>query len=137
MSEPGEPLIVAVISHYHPTWEAPADNGRDWIPTRCPFHGDERASAAVSYRFNAYKCQACPVKGDAIGLLRAQEGVTYHRAVELAEELSPGSSEALSQRATRVARRGVPGNPRSDRTVDHRGRQAVSPGVRGRPRPGA
>ena len=124
------PLIVTVIEHYHPSWEAPPDNGREWQPCLCPWHGDTTESAAVSYRHQAFNCLACPVKGDAIGLIMREEGMAYRQAVEVAAGLSPEGVAALPQRTTGVRSGGVPRNPRSGRPGYRRGGSEVPSGLR-------
>lgn len=83
-----EPLIVEVIHRWFPDWQPPYNNGREWISCRCPFHGDSSPSAAVSFTRNAFKCFACPVKGDVISLLQEREGVSSAEAFRIAKEVS-------------------------------------------------
>lgn len=102
-----DPLIVQVIHRYHPAWDAPVDNGYEWISTLCPFHDDSNRSASVSFVRNAFHCFACPAKGDAISLLRQHEGLTFEAAKRLTEELSPGSYREVSRKPQRKSRRRV------------------------------
>jgi hypothetical protein len=70
----------------------------------CPFHGDTRPSASIDFDKQRFTCFACGVGGDALDLLRTQEGLTFDAAVARAEALSGGadapvrggSTEALS-----------------------------------------
>jgi hypothetical protein len=129
-----EPLIVAVIHRYHPEWDAPTDNGYEWISCLCPFHCETNRSASVSYVRAAFHCFACPAKGDAIALLREQEGMSFAEAKSIAEGLSEGSYTALSRKPARQSRRRVFGDegfgPGSDRE-----NVTVPAGFRGRSSP--
>ena len=69
-------MIVDVLLHYFPEWQPPRDTGREWTPTRCPFHGDENPSAAVSFKHDAFVCHACGVRGTARSIIRQKEGLS-------------------------------------------------------------
>jgi DNA primase len=58
---------------------------------RCPFHGDTRPSASIDFEKARFVCFACGVSGDAIDLLRTQEGLSWDAAVERAEALAGGA----------------------------------------------
>jgi hypothetical protein len=103
-----EPLIVAVIKRYQPGWEPPPENGYEWVSCLCPFHDDSNKSASVSYSRNAFHCFACPVKGDAVAMIREQEGVNYAAAFKLAETISGGSYQPVSRKPARQSRRFLP-----------------------------
>ena len=124
-------LIVAVIHRYHPEWHEPPDNGYDWISTLCPFHQETNRSASVSYTRNAFHCFACSTKGDAISLIRHQEGVNFEKAKRIAEELSAGSCVQISQQSGRKSRRRV----FEDAGIHTSPGEQVSAGIRGRPTP--
>lgn len=128
-----EPLIVKVLQSYFPDWEPPVDRGREWVSALCPFHGDERPSASVSFKNNAFACHACGEKGNAIGIIMRREEISYSEAISYAEELSPGSSSNLSQESRRKPRRRVFGEPGTAPTGD----RAIQTGVRRRPPPWA
>lgn len=101
-------IIVAVIHRYYEDWEPPEDDPRrDWLKCLCPFHGETRKSACVSFEHDAFICYACPVKGDAIALIRMQEGVTYAEAKLIVAELSPGGHEPVSRKPARKPGRRV------------------------------
>lgn len=106
-------MIGEVIQRYFPDWEPP-ENRREWNYTCCPFHNESDPSAAVSFDRDAFKCHACDVKGDAIALIRLQEGVTYREAVTIAESLSTGSNDAVSRKPARKPGRAVYGEARTD-----------------------
>lgn len=59
---------------------------------RCPFHDDTTPSAHVS-EFG-FQCFACQVSGDAIKLLREQEGLDYQTAVTILQERAGGEDRA-------------------------------------------
>jgi DNA primase len=46
-----------------------------WTSVRCPFHGDERPSAAVSPDSQYFVCQGCDVRGDIFEIV-----IAAHRA---------------------------------------------------------
>lgn len=52
-----------------------------WLPVRCPFHGDRRASASVSPNRLRFKCHACEMHGDAIDLAMEKECTDFKGAV--------------------------------------------------------
>jgi len=124
-------LIVKVLTHYYPHWDPPKDRGREWIPTLCPFHGDENPSATISLVRNAFKCFACGEKGDALAIIMRKEGIGYLQALDFAERLQPGSREALRNSTARKPRRSASGNPRTGRQRDG----TVRTGVCGRATP--
>ncbi|QGJ97371.1 DNA primase [Mycobacterium phage Isca] len=130
-----DPLIVQVIRRYHPDWEAPKDTGRDWSKCLCPFHGEERPSAAVSFRRGAFNCLACGVKGDVVTLIKKQEEVSYAKAQRIAEELSSGSDRAVPSQLPRQSSRRVFGDKGSDVSERPRRGRSVHARVRGRPAP--
>lgn len=53
----------------------------------CPFHDDSRPSAQVDFARQRFICWACGVHGDALDLLRSQEGLSFGAAVNRAEAL--------------------------------------------------
>ena len=130
-------LIVLTIRKYHPEWEPPDDNGREWISCLCPFHGDSNKSASVSFKNNAFRCFACPVRGDAIALIRSREGVTFAEALRITEELSPESSGQIQSKPARKSSRSVLGDSGFEvgRPRISGGDKQVRSGVRGRPTP--
>jgi hypothetical protein len=128
-------LIAAVILRYHPEWVPPADNGRRWIQTLCPFHGDTVPSAAISYEYDAFRCLACEAGGTAIGMIKNEEGGTYAEAVRIAEEIIAGSNGAIPRRTPRQPRRRVSWDEGFDSEVDTSGSGEVPAGLRGRANP--
>ncbi|QHB41238.1 DNA primase [Mycobacterium phage Chupacabra] len=135
MPSGSEPLIVTVIHRYHPEWDPPEDNGKDWIKCLCPFHAEDRPSAAVSFERQAFSCLACGVKGDAVTLIKKQEEVSYAEAQRISQSLSPGSNGAVPQKPARQSSRRVFGDKGTDVPERQgRGRQIPSR-VRGRPAP--
>ncbi|ALF01028.1 DNA primase [Mycobacterium phage Wooldri] len=130
-----EPLIVKVIHRYHPEWEPPRQGRSDWMKTRCPFHGDETPSASISFKHNAFRCFACPVKGSAVAIIKEQEEVSYAEAKRIAEELSPGGDGTIPAQPSRQSRRRVFGDKGSG-VSQHQGRPGqVHARVRGRSTP--
>ncbi|AOZ62892.1 DNA primase [Rhodococcus phage Partridge] len=132
---PEDTLIVQVIQRYFEDWEPPMDTGREWISVACPFHGETRPSAAVSYEHNAYRCFACSTKGDAIALIRHMEEVSFAEAVRITEELSPGGNNKVRTGSTRLAGRRVHSKPGVPRTVGGGLNREVPSRLRGRPAP--
>ncbi|QXN73925.1 DNA primase [Mycobacterium phage Eaglepride] len=132
-----EPLIVQVIHRFHPDWDPPEDNGKDWIKCLCPFHAEEKPSAAVSFERQAFNCLACGVKGDAVTLIKKQEEVSYAEAQRIAEGLSSGSGRTVSAQPTRKSSRRVFGDKGTDVPKRQARGRPVHARVRGRPAPWA
>jgi hypothetical protein len=61
----------------------------------CPFHGDSRPSAQIDFSRNTFRCWVCEVSGDALDLLRQQEGLTFAAALERAESLAGSQTAPL------------------------------------------
>ena len=51
---------------------------------KCPFHGDAHASARVNVELGAFKCNACPMSGDALKLISLNEGIKRGEAIGFA-----------------------------------------------------
>lgn len=130
------PLIVLVLQRYYEGWQPPRDTGRQWISCKCPAHGDDSPSASVSFQFNAFKCHSCTYKGDAIALIKTEEGMTYREALELATQLAPGSYRELPPKPGRKSWGDLPSDEVPSVPVDHpRDGRKVPSRVRGRPTP--
>ena len=124
-------LITKVIQNYYPDWDPPKDRGQEWVSCLCPFHGEARPSATVSFVNDAFACFACGEKGDALALIMRREVIGYREAVEFAEELQPGSRDKIQK---------VPARKQGRRSFDGQGSDrertdAVRTRVRGRPTP--
>jgi DNA primase len=87
--------IADVLAHYGV--DATNVHGVGWHSIRCPFHDDSTASASVNVGTNAFKCHACPVKGDAIGVVMAVEQKGYREACEWATEILGKSGAYVPQ----------------------------------------
>ncbi|WP_373686633.1 CHC2 zinc finger domain-containing protein [Nocardia terpenica] len=131
----GRALITQVIHRYCPDWVPPDAGRNEWVSCRCPFHGDDSPSASVSYASSAFKCFACPVKGDAIAIIRQQEEVSFAEAVRIAEDLSPDGGRTVRQKPARKPGRRVFGDTGPDGSERPRDRQRLRPGIRGRSTP--
>ncbi|WP_373289958.1 CHC2 zinc finger domain-containing protein [Longimycelium tulufanense] len=105
-------LIVKVLQRYYPHWVPPEERG-EWTACLCPVHNEHRPSASVSYRRNAFKCHGCGARGDAISIIRKQEGMSYTEAVRYAAELSQGSDPPLRGSTPRKRSRRVFGDTRT------------------------
>jgi len=77
-------LIEKVLEHYGA--DLHRTHGTGWRPIKCPFHDDRMASGSVNLDKGAFRCHACGVKGDAIGLIKTQEGIGYVDALRFAED---------------------------------------------------
>ncbi|AJD82476.1 DNA primase [Mycobacterium phage Sheen] len=130
-----EPLIVRVIHRYHPGWDAPKDNGKDWIRCLCPFHDEDTPSAAVSYGRGAFRCLACDTKGDVVTLIKRQEEVSYAEAQRIAEGLSAGGNNPVPRKPARQSRRRVFGDKGFDVGDGSSAGGQVPVGIRSRPTP--
>ncbi len=82
-------MIVEAIQRYYPDWEPPPDH-REWNKCLCPFHGESNPSAAVSYELDGFNCFACSTKGDAISIIRQEEGVGFVEARRIADAICGG-----------------------------------------------
>ncbi|MET8684822.1 CHC2 zinc finger domain-containing protein [Streptomyces sp. NPDC004732] len=121
--------IRGVLERYYPDW-LPPEPGRGWLKTLCPAHDEATPSASVNYELGAVKCQACGFKGDAISIIRKEEGVDYATALRISEELADSDGVRHESEVPGKPGRGVPSvRP----TFGHRaaGRQ-VQAGVRRR-----
>ncbi|AUV62014.1 DNA primase [Mycobacterium phage SWU2] len=130
-----EPLIVKVIHRYYPGWDAPKDNGKDWLRCLCPFHSEDTPSAAVSYERGAFRCLACDTKGDVVTLIKRQEEVSYAEAQRIAEGLSTGSDKPVPRQPARKSSRRVFGDKGIDERDGKAARGQVPTGIRGRSTP--
>src|SRR5690606_17528996 len=90
--------------------------------------------ASVSYINDAFVCFTCGVKGDAFKLIMREEGISYTKALEHAERLSPGSSSEVPRKPGRKSGRRAFGEARHDGGGTTKGGR-VPPRVRGRPTP--
>jgi DNA primase len=123
-------LIVNVIRRYHPDWEPPQARGR-WNTTLCPFHGDTNKSASISFELNAFNCFVCDAGGDAIKIIREQEGVSFAEALRITEGLSVEGHAAVPRKSARKSGRRVFGESWTSET----GGKPVRSGIRSRPTP--
>ncbi|GAA1940219.1 CHC2 zinc finger domain-containing protein [Amycolatopsis minnesotensis] len=123
------PAIAAVIQQYFPDWEQPADR-HEWNKCRCPWHGDDRASASVSYEHAAFKCHGCGVKGDVIALIKREEGIAYGEAVRRAEDILGRSHIPVPGKSSRKRSRRVFGDTRSDGPEHRNGSRPLPPWLR-------
>lgn len=105
-------LVARVIQHYYPDWEPPEDTGKTWLKCLCPFHGESNPSAAISFELDGFNCFACNTKGDAISIIRKEEGVGFVEAKRIAESICGGveantrmgrSVRSLKQRTHKVS----------------------------------
>lgn len=123
--------IAAVIQHYYPDWEPPEDT-HAWNKCLCPFHGEENASAAISYELQGFNCMGCSVRGDAISIIRhEQKEVSFAEAQRIAENLSVGGHKPVSRKPARKPSRRVFGEQGPS------GSKSLRSGVRGRSTPWA
>jgi DNA primase len=79
-----ELTIADVLIHYGGNADV---HGTGWHSIKCCFHNDTQASASVNIELNAFKCHACHVHGDAIGVVMQQENMNYREANEWAATL--------------------------------------------------
>ena len=94
-------MIVEAIHRYSPDWEPPQDTGQEWIRCLCPFHGDDTASASVSYQYNALRCHGCGAGGSAVRIIKEREGVSFGAAKRIAETIAAESGGSVSRRTGR------------------------------------
>lgn len=65
------------------------------VKAKCIFHDDMVASATIDYKNQRFHCFACDVSGDAVDLLRTQEGLTFEAALIRCEELTGHSQPGV------------------------------------------
>lgn len=95
--------IAAVLEHYGASLHRVSEHG--WRPLKCPFHDDKQASASVNLTKGAFKCHGCDAKGDAIGLIKSQEGLDFNGALQFAQEVLGRSVGDVSRSAQRPKRK--------------------------------
>ncbi len=61
----------------------------------CPFHDDHNESGWYSEQFQYFKCMACGVRGDAVGLLHRQGGLSLKDAYEEAARIAGEPDEPV------------------------------------------
>jgi DNA primase len=93
--------IAEVLEHYGADLARVRETG--WRPMRCPFHKDNRASASVNLAKGGFNCHGCGVKGDAISLIKSQEGLDYQGAIQFAEEILGRSCGGVRRPARKTA----------------------------------
>ena len=105
--------VGPVVEHYG--GRVPTRQGL-YLRVRCPFHGDTHPSASINQQTQRFHCFVCDFNGDAIAIVRWQEGCSYADALTKVEAITgksdgqvrkpAGDSEWLSPRAgDRDARR--------------------------------
>ena len=62
--------------------DLPDQNGQEWQAMVCPFHDDRTASASVSYVHDRFRCHACGIAGDQVGLVCEVENITPREALQ-------------------------------------------------------
>jgi hypothetical protein len=129
-----EAPIVRVIMALVEGWEAPEDEP-GWIKTMCPFHGDTRPSATVSYELNSFRCFACDARGDCITLIMRVEEVDYRTAERRATSILGESGIPVSPIFARKPGRRVFGDERPVVTESGGPDRAVQAGIRERSTP--
>lgn len=96
------PPIKPIIEYYN---GKVSRDSMTWQKIRCPFHGDQHASAAVNMSDNIFVCHGCGIKGNAFNIIMNQEGVSFREAVTIAEGILGTGSGAL--RAVHPGSRGI------------------------------
>lgn len=95
-------LIVLVLRHCFPSWEAPTKiRQTGWTSCLCPSHLEENASASINLEYQAIKCQACGYKGDYLKVLMTEKKVGFVEACRIAEELASSSGNQVPRSTTR------------------------------------
>lgn len=109
MSDAGR--MPAILAHYGAD-DVPEGYGDRWRPLRCCFHDDRHASASFNEELDSFACLACQVKGNAVTLLMAQEGLSAFEADRRATEIAghPGAPQRQTS-----SPRGASGGYRSPR----------------------
>src|SRR5215217_774822 len=124
--------ISEVVLYFFPQAELAPDKGRGWVKTLCPSHDETRPSATINHQLDAIKCFACGFSGDWIKIIMDQEGVTYHDALRLSEDILTGSYEKLPSTAERKPRRGLLTQSGSTASADRKVPSRLRRGTLGR-----
>ncbi len=90
--------IVKVLEHYGFT--VPTNRG-GWVTVRCAFHNDKVKSARLNIDNGGFRCFACEMSGDVYSLIMKKEGVTYVKALEIAEGITGESNRELRKKPRR------------------------------------
>ncbi|QFG25464.1 hypothetical protein F7P10_34295 [Actinomadura sp. WMMB 499] len=122
--------IVPILAHYGADLPD-LEPGDVWTSVVCVFHEDNRPSA--SYNQFAFNCFSCEAKGDAIAIIRREEGLDFAGAVEFAERLL-GEGVAKVPRRTHTGRRRVSDGTKA--RANRGGHRTVPAGGRRRPSTG-
>lgn len=121
--------IREVLAHYGAD-DLPEAIG--WRSMKCCFHSDRHASARYCSNgdVEAFKCMACPAQGDAISLVKQQEGLEYKEALAFLEQITGedmGAATANQPRRYKPVRLGdsSPGAPAPRPKATRRKRRRV------------
>lgn len=87
--------IAPILEHYGA--QTLDDTRTGWVKSKCPFHGDSHASAAVSFESDYFKCFACDMAGDTYEIIMKKEGIGFVEALAYAESIVGSSSRPLSE----------------------------------------
>lgn len=97
--------ILEILRHYGHQGDVVGSGV--WMSTRCPFHHDDKPSAAVSDT-GLFVCHGgCDIKGDPINVIVKKEGVDFVTAISKYEKIMGRSLPKLSGSTDRFASRGV------------------------------
>lgn len=77
-----KPDIAAVLTDHG----AHVPHRTGWIPVRCPYHGDNTASASVNLDVQRFRCHACGVRGDAYDLIQEWENCDFKTARTIGQQ---------------------------------------------------
>ncbi|QKW48852.1 hypothetical protein HUT08_04070 [Streptomyces buecherae] len=113
-----KPPIETVLAYYKTNWQAPhaGTSVGAWLACLCPFHVEEKASAAVNYETERVHCFACGVSLDSIGVIQREEEATFVEATRIAESRFGSRREAIQQPVPRKRSRPIYGASRAGRT---------------------
>ena len=120
-------VSITKVLAYYGAEDLPETIG--WRSMRCIFHPDQHASAryCCNEDVSAFKCMACPAQGDAISLVKQQEGLDYKEALAFIEQItgeSMGSESASQPKRYKPVRLGETG-ARAERPKTTRKRKRV------------
>ena len=127
-------MIVEAIRYYHP-WFVPPPVRIGWIKVLCPFHDDNRASAAINYDLDSFSCLACGLSGNAFTMVKELEGGDYAKTVAITKGLAATGDRPIPPKPTGKSGRRVFGDPRYSRGERPGTDRSVPPGIRGRTTP--
>jgi DNA primase len=101
---PANPPLRPILEHFG-FKDLPDTEDDRWFSVRCLFHGDSNASASVNFGIGVYKCHSCPVKGNAIGVVKEVMHIERSGSKRLVESILGSSGYEIPAKSKHSRRR--------------------------------